>query len=88
MKKKNLIVLLLIPFLIALLGVVTINTTFNMIDNDILSIKWDYDDMEGFQLSDTLYELKATGVNQKDYPTSMGNAWEGVFLLFANSRLW
>lgn len=74
MKKKNLIVLLLIPFLIALLGVVTINTTFNMIDNDILSIKWDYDDMEGFKLSDTLYELKATGVNQKNYPTSMGNA--------------
>ena len=50
--KKNLIILLLIPFLIALLGVVTLNTTFKYIDNDILSIEWDYDDIEAFKISD------------------------------------
>ena len=33
--KKNLIVLLLIPFLIALLGVVTISTTYTLVENDI-----------------------------------------------------
>lgn len=52
MTKKNLIILLLIPFLIALLGVVTINTTFHFIDNDIIAIQWDYDDTEAFQLTE------------------------------------
>ena len=73
MKKKNLIILLLIPFLIALLGVVTLNTTFKFIDNDILSISWDYDDTEAFKLSDGLYQLNASGVNEKNYPAGAGN---------------
>lgn len=65
MTKKNLIILLLIPFLIALLGVVTINTTFHFIDNDIIAIQWDYDDTEAFKLQDNLYLLEAVGVNTK-----------------------
>ena len=73
MKKKNLIILLFIPFFIALLGVVTINTTFSFIDNDLLGIKWKYNDMEGFKLSDTPYKLEAEGVNQKNYPAGKGN---------------
>ena len=73
MTKKNLIILLLIPFLIALLGVVTINTTFHFIDNDIIAIQWDYDDTEAFQLQDNLYLLEAVGVNQKNYPAGAGN---------------
>ena len=74
MKKKNLIILLLIPFLIALLGVVTLNTTFNVIDNDIVAIEWDYEDVEAFKLSSSLIPLNATGVNQKNYPAGAGNA--------------
>lgn len=73
MKKKNLIILLLIPFIIALLGVVTLNTTFNFIDNDIISIDWDYDDIEAFKLSDGKYRLDARGVNEKNYPAGAGN---------------
>lgn len=73
MGKKNLIILLLIPFLIALLGVMTINSTFNLIENDILSIKWDYDDVEGFKIQNELYELKATPLNLKNYPAGSGN---------------
>ena len=73
MTKKNLIILLLIPFLIALLGVVTINTTFHFIDNDIIAIQWDYDDTEAFKLQDNLYLLEAVGVNQKNYPAGAGN---------------
>ena len=38
MLKKNLIILLLIPFLIALLGVITINTTFSFIDNGYVKV--------------------------------------------------
>ena len=70
--KKNLIVLLLMPFLIALLGVVTINTTFSFIDNDIVGIKWDYDDLEVFE-KDKEYLLTAEGINEKNYPAGKGN---------------
>ena len=42
MKKKNLVLLLLFPFVVALLGIVSINLIFNLIDNDILDIRWDY----------------------------------------------
>lgn len=74
MKKKNLIILLLIPFLIALLGVVTINTTFSFIDNDIIGIDWNYNDTEAFKLTDSLYSLNASGINEKNYPAGAGNA--------------
>ncbi len=73
MKKKNLIILLLIPFLIALLGVVTINTTFNFIDNDIIRIDWKYKDTEAFEVRPSGYLLKASGVSEKDYPAGPGN---------------
>ncbi len=73
MKKKNLIILLFIPFLIALLGVVTINTTFSFIDNDIVGIKWDYQENMTFEVRDALYLLKAEGINEKNYPAGRGN---------------
>lgn len=73
MKKKNLIILLLIPFLIALLGVMTIEGTFSLIENDILSIEWEYEDVEGFKIQDGMYQLKATGLNLKNYPAGSGN---------------
>lgn len=63
--KKNLIVLLIIPFLIAILGVVTISTTYNLVDADIVSIDWSYEDVEGFKLSSNNYILNAVGVNQR-----------------------
>lgn len=74
MKKKNLIILLLTPFLIALLGVVTLNTTFSFIDNDIIGIDWDYEDVEAFKLTNDLIPLNATGINEKNYPAGAGNA--------------
>lgn len=73
MKKKNLIILLMIPFIIALLGIVTINTTFNLIENDILGIDWNYSDMEGFKMSNGRYQLEATPIIQSKYPASLGN---------------
>ena len=59
--------------MIALLGVVTINTTFSFIDNDILGIEWDYKQSEAFKLSDNLYPLMAKGINEKNYPAGAGN---------------
>lgn len=73
MKKKNILILLLIPFIAALLGVATMNMTFNIVDNDILSIDWEYEDVEGFAISESGYELKAVGVSDSDYPPSEGN---------------
>ena len=73
MAKKNLIILLFIPFMIAILGVVTINTTFSFVDNDIIGIEWDYEDTEVFKVSSGLYPLNAKGINQKNYPAGAGN---------------
>lgn len=70
MKKKNLIILLVFPFLIAVFCIITVNTTYNKIDVDISYIDWDYNDMEAFQISDDLYPLEARGVNQRHYKVS------------------
>lgn len=77
MKKTNLIILLLIPFMVAILGIVTVSLTYQTVDVDISHIEWEYDDLEPFKLlnptSGTLYELKATGVNAGNYKVSQGN---------------
>ena len=70
MKKKNLIILLVFPFLIAVFCIITVNTTYNKIDVDISYIDWDYNDMEAFQISDDLYPMEARGVNQRHYKVS------------------
>ena len=73
MKKKNLLILLLIPFLIPLIGIVTINSTFNLVENDIIAIKWDYKEIEAFKISDTAYALVAEGLNPKNSAVADGN---------------
>ncbi|MBE6597198.1 MAG: hypothetical protein E7641_05955 [Ruminococcaceae bacterium] len=70
MKKKNLIILLIFPFLISVFCIVTVNTTYNKIDVDISYIEWSYNDMEAFQISDATYQLEAVGVNQRYYKVS------------------
>ncbi len=74
MKKKNLIILLIIPFIISLLGVITINVSINTFYGDITAIKWDYDEIEAFQLSgDKKYLLEATALNSSNAPLDKGN---------------
>lgn len=73
MKKKNLVILLLIPFIISLLGIVTINVTFNFIETDIVAIKWDYDDVEGFQIREEPYKLTASGEKLAGAVLAYGN---------------
>ena len=72
MKKKNLIILLMFPFLISVFCIATINTTYNMIDVDISFIDWDYDPMEGFQIGSEPHKLTAVGVNQRHSKVSGG----------------
>lgn len=73
MKKKNLIVLLLIPFLVSILATVAINVTYVYIDVDISGISWDYDDVETFKLISGEYKLNAEGVNQRNYTVGKDN---------------
>ena len=75
--KKNLAVLLIMPFAISLLSFTAINMTFNLIDNDILSIDWDYNDNEAFALTTEEYRhhLVARAINDRNYPTSQALVW-------------
>ena len=73
MKKKNLIVLLIIPFLISALTIVTVNVSYNLIDVDISHIMWGFDDIEAFQIGEGRFILSAEGVNNRNHKVGKGN---------------
>ncbi len=73
MKKKNIAILLLLPYVIALLGVMTVNITFKVFQNDIAYIDWSYSDIEAFKLGDARYPLRAVGVTTSNFPLAEGN---------------
>lgn len=74
--KKNLGVLLVLPFVVSLLGISVISGAFNLIDNDIIGINWEYDDTIGLKAG-TSTQLKAYGVNNKNYPvTNIEFVWK------------
>lgn len=77
MKKKNLVILLILPFLISIFCTTVITTTYNMVDVDISFIDWNYNEVEAFRISETDYQLRASGVNQRYYNVSGENdlAW-------------
>ncbi len=69
MNRRNLIILLIMPFVIALLGMSVITMSLNFVDNDILGIIWNYSDTEGFKVGSQT-RLEAYGVNDKNYPVT------------------
>lgn len=74
MKKKNLVVLLILPFIISLLGIVTVNVTIKTVEKDILGIEWPYDVVEAFQIKeDGTYRLYATPVTERNAPLAPNN---------------
>lgn len=74
MNKKNLIILLMIPFIIALLSIVTARITLTTIDKDIIRIDFDYSNNEIFKLDpDHYYELKAEAVAENGVTVALGN---------------
>ena len=75
--KKNLVVLLIMPFAISILSFTAITMTFNLIDNDILDIDWDYEDNEAFALTNNEYahKLSAIAINDRNYPTAQQLVW-------------
>ena len=75
MIKKNLIILLLIPFLIALIGAATAKTTYKIIDNDIKDIKWNYGDVEAFKVNNS-FLLEADTVSDNDVSDDNKLTWD------------
>ena len=73
MKKSNLAILLLAPFVIAFLGIVSVNAAFSLIDKDIEGIDWDYQDREAFKITGQGYLLKATPVTSEESNLAYGN---------------
>lgn len=72
-KKKTLVILLLIPFVIGLLVFVSINVINITIASDIQDITWAYDAIEGFKIRNEGYKLEATPVINENLLLAPGN---------------
>lgn len=62
------------PFIFALFGIFTLNLTFNLIDNDIIAIEWEYDDTVAYSINSKEIELKAKAMTDNNYPLQQGNS--------------
>lgn len=74
MKKKTLIVLLIIPFVIGLVTFVSTVVLTNTIASDITDILWNYEEQEGFKIENgKRYKLEATPVSDPSILLASGN---------------
>ena len=73
MKKKALILLSLIPFLIALFAFVTSSYVIRSVEQDIQNIEWNYKENTSFLMKDGLVKLNANPIYDETYPLSNGN---------------
>ena len=73
MKNKTLFVLLLIPFVIAILGFVNITILKNTLEVDITGISWNYQENEGYKISNDGYLLSAEPIIDKNFTLAPGN---------------
>lgn len=72
MKKKTLLILLIIPFIIGLLSFVSVIVLNNTVATDILDILWDYPENEGFKIGSD-YLLKAEAKVDPNLILASGN---------------
>lgn len=70
---KTLIILLIIPFAIALLSFISVVVLNNTVAADISDIIWDYQANEGFKISSEPYRLKASAEIDEDLVLAPGN---------------
>lgn len=73
MRKKAIIILLIIPFIIAIIAFVEARNKIKEVEQDITSINFNYKENEGFSLSSEKIKLEATAIYDKDYPLAEGN---------------
>ena len=78
MKKKTLLILLIIPFIISLLTFVSVSILTNQVETDITDIIWTYNENQGFKISDDGYRLIASSVYDENLLLAPGNnlVWE------------
>ena len=76
--KKTLYILLIIPFIIAILGFVNVVVLKNTMEVNLTSIDWEYNDNEAFKIQNEGYLLKASPVYDKNFKLADGNSlvWE------------
>lgn len=73
MNKKTLCMILVVPFVVALLGFTNVLLIQNFAEVDISDIKWDYQNQEGFKVRTEGYLLKADPVVPEGLKVSEGN---------------
>lgn len=73
MKKKTLVILLIIPFLIGLLSFVSIIVLNITVASDITGIKWKYNETEGFKIREEPYLLEAEPIIDSNLILASGN---------------
>lgn len=73
MNKKTLYLILVVPFVIALLGFTNVLIIKNFVEVDITDIKRKYNDTEGFKIRNDGYLLEAEGVVPEGLKVSEGN---------------
>ncbi|MCI2068354.1 MAG: hypothetical protein LKJ88_02115 [Bacilli bacterium] len=73
MKKQNLALLCMAPFVIALFGIAAVQQTFALNASDITGIDWAYQDTEAFQISPSKYLLSANPISTSRYALAAGN---------------
>lgn len=69
MGKKNLVILLLVPFIIAILSAGVITGALNLVERDIIGIGWEYNQAIAVK-KDQQILLKAYGISDKNYPVT------------------
>ena len=72
MKRKTLVILLIIPFLLGILSFVTVTILTRAVAVDISDISWNYRQNEGFKTNNT-YKLEATPVSNPNNILADGN---------------
>ena len=74
MKKKSILLLLFLPFLIAIFAFVTSSVFIRSVETDITGIRWDYTTGDNpFALSQKRALLEADPIFDERYPLSEGN---------------
>jgi len=71
--KKNLIIILIMPFVVALIGIVSLNLTFRANYSDLVSIDWSFRSLEAVSLEADMVEVTASPVVSSSAKLAPGN---------------
>ena len=73
MRKKAILILLLIPFIVAILAFVEVRNKIKEVEQDITNIVFNYDNNEAFTLDEGKILLEASAIYDSSLPLAEGN---------------